>query len=215
MAAKRLVLVAGNIGAGKTSLAEKLGRKLSWRTSFETIEENPYLGKFYGDMRTWAFHLQVFLLGQRAQQHFEAYRSEASYILDRSIYEDYHIFARALRQLGNLSEEDFFTYERVYQMVIESLPWPDLLIFVRAPVEALLKRIKMRGRKIEEGISAEYLNLLEGYYDDWLAKFDLCPVLTVPSGDLDFVHHPEHLDIVVEKIEEKLAGKEDVVFPDT
>ena len=114
----------------------------------------------------------------------------------------------------NLSEEDFSTYERVFQMVIEYLPWPDLLIFVRAPVEALLKRIKSRGRKIEEGINVQYLNLLEGYYDDWLAKFDLCPVLTVPSGDLDFVHHPQHLDIVVEKIEEKLAGKEDVVFPD-
>src|SRR3989304_408829 len=99
---KRLVLVAGNIGAGKTSLAGKLGQRLGWRTGFETIEHNPYLSKFYGDMKTWAFHLQVFLLGQRAEQHLKAYRDPQSYILDRSIYEDFHIFARALHKLGNL-----------------------------------------------------------------------------------------------------------------
>jgi deoxyadenosine/deoxycytidine kinase len=214
MAAKRLILVAGNIGAGKTSLADKLGHKLGWRTGFETIEKNPYLGKFYGDMKTWAFHLQVFLLGQRAQQHLEAYRDPQSFILDRSIYEDYYIFCRALKQLGDLSDDDFFTYERVYKMIIEYLPWPDLLIFVHAPAEALLRRIRVRGRKMEEGITTEYLTLLEGFYEDWLAKFDLCPVLKVPSGNLDFVHRPQDLDVVIEKIEEKLSGKEDVVFPD-
>ncbi|MEX1071522.1 MAG: deoxynucleoside kinase [Anaerolineales bacterium] len=214
MAAKRLVLVAGNIGAGKTSLAEKIGRKMNWRTSFEVVEQNPYLSKFYGDMKTWGFHLQVHLLGQRAQQHLEAYRDPKSYILDRSIYEDYHIFARALHKLGNMTEEDLFTYERVYKMIIEYLPWPDLLIFLRAPAESLMRRIKIRGREMETGITQEYLQLLEGYYDDWLAKFDLCPVLTVPSGNLDFVHYPQNLDIVIEKMEEKLSGKEDVVFPD-
>ena len=214
MAAKRLVLIAGNIGAGKTSLAEKLGAKLSWRTGFETIEENPYLGKFYGNRAQGAFHLQVFLLGQRAEQHLAAYRDQQSYILDRSIYEDFHIFARALHQLGNMTAEDLFTYERVYRMVIEYLPWPDLLIFLHAPVDALMERIRIRGRDIEKGITPEYLKLLEGYYEEWMAKFDLCPVLKVPSGSLDFVHHPQHLDIVIEKIEEKLSGKEDVVFPE-
>jgi deoxyadenosine/deoxycytidine kinase len=213
MGAKRLVLVAGNIGAGKTSLAEKLGEKLGWRTGFETVETNPYLGKFYGDMRTWSFHLQIFLLGQRAEQHLAAYRDPQSFILDRSIYEDYHIFARALNLLGNLSQQDLETYGRVYRMVIESLPWPDLLIVLKAPVDALLKRIKTRGREMEAGISAEYLKLLDGYYNDWLNDFDLCPVLTISSGDLDFVHHPDHLDIVISKIEEKLSGKEDLVLP--
>lgn len=212
--AKRLILVAGNIGAGKTSLAQKLGQKLGWRTGFETIEENPYLGKFYRDMKTWAFHLQVFLLGQRAEQHLHAYRSPQSFILDRSIYEDFHIFARALHQLGNMSDTDLVTYERVYKMIIEYLPWPDLLIFLRAPGDALMQRIKIRGRDMEKGITPEYLQLLEGFYDEWLAKFDLCPVLTIPSGDLDFVNRPKHLDIVIEKIEEKLSGKESVVFPD-
>lgn len=212
---KRLILVAGNIGAGKTSLAEKLGEKLGYRTGFEVIEQNPYLSKFYGDMKTWAFHLQVFLLGQRAEQHLNAYRAEQSFILDRSIYEDYHIFARALHRLGDMSAEDLATYERVYRMVIEYLPWPDLLIFVRAPVDALLQRISIRGRLMEAGITTEYLQLLDGFYDEWLAKFDLCPVLSVPSGNLDFVNRPHHLEIVIEKIEEKLSGKEDVVFPET
>ena len=211
---KRLVLVAGNIGAGKTSLAEKLGEKLGWRTGFENVEMNPYLSKFYGDMKTWAFHLQVFLLGQRAQQHLAAYRAERSAILDRSIYEDYHIFARALHRQGDLTTEDLATYERVYQMVTESLPWPDLLIFLRAPVAALMQRIGSRGRKMEAGITPEYLQLLEDFYDEWLAEFDLCPVLTVPSGDLDFVNRAHHLDFVIKKIEEKFSGKEDVVFPE-
>src|SRR3990172_276683 len=212
---KRLILVAGNIGAGKTSLAQKLGDKLGWRTGFENIEQNPYLKLFYADMKAWAFHLQVFLLGQRAEQHLAAYRADQSFILDRSIYEDYHIFARALHRLGDMSAEDLATYHRVYQMIIESLPWPDLLIFLRAPVDALLQRISIRGRGMEAGITTEYLQLLEGFYDEWLADFDLCPVLTVPFGDLDFVNRPHHLDIVIDKIEEKLSGKEDVVFPET
>ncbi|MEX2143718.1 MAG: deoxynucleoside kinase [Anaerolineales bacterium] len=212
--AKRLILVAGNIGAGKTSLSEKIGEKLGWRTGFENPEENPYLGKFYGNMKAWAFHLQIHLLGQRSEQHLAAYRAEQSVILDRSIYEDYHIFARALHKLGDLSDEDLATYERVYKMVIEYLPWPDLLIFLRAPGDALLQRISIRGRKMEAGITAEYLQLLEGFYDEWLATFDLCPVLSIPSGDLDFVNRAHHLDLVIEKIEEKLSGKEDVIFPE-
>jgi deoxyadenosine/deoxycytidine kinase len=212
--AKRLVLVAGNIGAGKTSLAEKIGQKLGWHTAFEELDQNPYLGKFYGDMKTWGFHLQVYLLGQRAEQHLKAYRDPSSYILDRSIYEDYHIFARALNNLGSMSDEDLATYRRIYNMIIEYLPWPDLLIYLRAPTDTLMRRIKIRGRDMETGITQEYLGLLDGFYDDWLAKFDLCPVLTVPSGNLDFVHYPQNLDIVISKMEEKLSGKEDVVFPE-
>ncbi|MCW5876667.1 MAG: deoxynucleoside kinase [Anaerolineales bacterium] len=214
MAAKRFVLVAGNIGAGKTSLTQKLAEKLGWLSGFETVEQNPYLGKFYGDMRAWAFHLQVFLLGQRADQHIAAHAAPQSYILDRSIYEDYHIFARALHELGNLNDEDLATYRRVYQLVIEHLPRPDLLVFLRAPVDALLARIQARGRAMEAGISADYLQLLDRFYAEWLASFDLCPVLTVPSGDWDFVNRPQHLELVTAKIQEKLSGKDDVVFPE-
>lgn len=211
---KRLVLVAGNIGAGKTSITEMLGQQLGWQTGFETIEGNPYLGKFYGDMAAWSFHLQVFLLGQRAQQHLEADRHPDSFIIDRSIYEDYHIFARALRELGNISAEDFTTYERLYRLLVPTLPEPDLLLYLRAPVEVLIERIHQRSREMESGITAEYLALLDRYYEEWMEAYELSPVLTVPSGDWDFVNKPSHTQLVIAKIQEKLAGKEDVVFPE-
>ncbi len=212
MATKHLVLVAGNIGAGKTSLVTKLGETLRWRTGFETVETNPYLGKFYADMRSWAFHLQVFLLAQRSQLHIEAHRDPSSAILDRSIYEDYYIFARALHSLGNLSAEDLDTYSRVYKLVTTSQTKPDLLIMLKAPVPALLERIRSRGREMEAGITAEYLTLLDGYYDEWLHSFDVCPVLTISSGDLDYVNDPAHLDSVINTIQAKLSGRDELIF---
>jgi deoxyadenosine/deoxycytidine kinase len=210
---KRLILVAGNIGTGKTSLTERLGARLDWRTSFESVADNPYLADFYADMGQWSFHLQVFFLGHRAQQHFDLANSPQSAIADRSIYEDAHIFARALHHLGNLSERDYQAYRRVFDLVVAGLPRPDLLLYLKAPVPVLLERIRRRGRAIESGVSAEYLSLLETFYGEWMQVFDLCPVLTIRTDDLDFVHKPKHLAIVVERIQDKLAGKEDVVFP--
>jgi len=211
---KRLVLVAGNIGAGKTSLTEMIGKQLGWQMAFEEVD-NPYLGRFYKDMAAWAFHLQVFHLGHRSRQMIAAHASPESYILDRSLYEDFHIFTRALRQIGDLNEEDYATYESVYELVVEQLPKPDLLLYLRAPVPALLERIQQRGRAIESGISADYLNLLDGFYEEWIASYDLSPVLTIHSGTWDFVNKPKHIKIVIEKIQEKLAGREDVVFPES
>ncbi|MBC7224682.1 MAG: deoxynucleoside kinase [Anaerolineae bacterium] len=210
---KRLVLVAGNIGAGKTSLTERIGARMGWRTAFESVADNPYLADFYADMRQWSFHLQIFFLGHRAHQHLELARSPESAIADRSIYEDAHIFARALHHLGNLSERDYHAYRRVFDLVVASLPRPDLLLYLRASPETLLQRIRSRGRPIERGITLEYLSLLDSFYEEWLETFDLCPVLTIPSDNLDFVHKPRHLDIVVERIQDKLQGKENVVFP--
>jgi deoxyadenosine/deoxycytidine kinase len=210
---KHLVLVAGNIAAGKTSLAERLGSRLGWRTSYESVADNPYLADFYADMRQWAFHLQVFFLGHRAQQHLELANSPQSAIADRSIYEDAHIFARVLHHLDNLSERDYQSYRRVYDMIVAGLPKPDLLLYLKAPVPVLLDRIQRRGREMEKGITAEYLSLLDTFYEEWMELFDLCPVLTVPTENLDFVHKPKHMDIVENRIQDKLAGKEDVVFP--
>ena len=210
---KHLVLVAGNIAVGKTSLAEQLGSRLGWRTSYESVADNPYLADFYANMRQWSFHLQVFFLGHRAQQHLELASSPQSAIADRSIYEDAHIFARVLHHMGNLNERDYQSYRRVYDMVVAGLPKPDLLLFLKAPVPVLLKRINRRGRDIEKGITAEYLSLLETFYVEWMETFDLCPVLTIPTENLDFIHKPKHLEIVVERIHDRLAGKEDVVFP--
>jgi deoxyadenosine/deoxycytidine kinase len=210
---KRFILVAGNIGAGKTSLTERLGTRLGWRTSFESVADNPYLADFYADMRQWSFHLQIFFLGHRAQQHFELARSSESAIADRSIYEDAYIFARALHHLGNLNERDYQAYRCVFDLVVSSLPRPDLLLYLTAPVSVFLDRIQQRGRAIESGITAEYLSLLESFYEEWMQIFDLCPVLTIHTDDLDFVNKPKHLDIVIQRIQDKLAGKEDVVFP--
>ena len=210
---KHLVLLAGNIAAGKTSLTERLGARLGWRTGFESVADNPYLADFYADMRQWSFHLQVFFLGHRAQQYLTLVQSTESAIADRSIYEDAHIFARVLHHLGNLRERDFHAYRNVYELVIAGLPRPDLLLYLKAPVPVLQERIRRRGRDIEKGITADYLSLLDTFYEEWMDAFDLCPVLTIPTENLDFVNKPKHLDIVVERILDKLAGKEDVVFP--
>lgn len=210
---KRLIVVAGNIGAGKTSLTERLGARLGWRTAFESVADNPYLADFYADMRTWSFHLQIFFLGHRAQQYLELANSPESAILDRSIYEDAHIFARALHHMGNLSERDYLSYRRVFDLLVSTLPPPDLLIYLKAPVAVLMERIRRRGRSIESGITEEYLALLDSFYEEWLQHFDICPVLTIRTDDLDFVNKARHLDIVVQRIHDKLAGKEEVVFP--
>jgi deoxyadenosine/deoxycytidine kinase len=210
---KRMILLAGNIGSGKTSLTERLGARLGWQSAFESVVDNPYLADFYADMRTWSFHLQIFFLGHRAEQYMALAGLPQSAILDRSIYEDAYIFARALHHLGNLNERDYLAYRRVFDLVIATLPPPDLLIYLRAPVNVLMERIHSRGRSIETGITAEYLGLLESFYDDWMRSFDQCPVLTIRTDDLDFVHKAHHLDIVVQRIQEKLAGREELVFP--
>lgn len=209
---KRLIVVAGNIGAGKTSLTERIGARLGWKTAYESVADNPYLPDFYADMKSWSFHLQVFFLGHRAQQFLDLAKDPISAILDRSIFEDAFIFARALNHLGNLSERDYMAYRKLYELVVDHLPAPDLLIYLRAPVDLLMDRIQARARNIETGISKEYLALLESYYDDWLGNFDLCPVLTIQTDDLDFVHKPRTLDIIVDRIHQKLAGKENLVF---
>jgi deoxyadenosine/deoxycytidine kinase len=205
---KHLVVVAGNIGAGKTSLTERIGSRLGWWTGYESVADNPYLSDFYADMRAWAFHLQIFFLGHRADQYLEAANDPRSAILDRSIYEDFHIFARALHHMGNVAERDYLAYKRLFELVIDRLPRPGLLIYLKAPVEVLMERIRRRARNMETGISSEYLSLLDTFYDEWLGAFDLCPVLTIRTDNLDYVHQPEHLDTVVTRIQDKLAGKE-------
>ena len=210
---KRFVLVAGNIGSGKTSLTERLGQRLGWKTAYESVMDNPYLADFYADMHAWAFHLQVFFLGHRARQHLALAREAESAIVDRSIYEDAEIFARASLELGNVSPRDYDAYRSVYQLVIDALPAPDLLLYLKAPVTVLIRRIRERARDIEKGITPEYLTLLDRFYEEWLGRFDLCPVLTLRTDDLDFVHKPRHLEIVIERMYEKLAGREEVSFP--
>jgi deoxyadenosine/deoxycytidine kinase len=210
--AKHLILVAGNIGAGKTSLTERLAARLNWQSGFESVADNPYIADFYKDMRSWSFHLQIFFLGHRAMQHKALAEGSQNAIIDRSIYEDMHIFARALHELNNVNERDYDSYRQLYNVVVDSLPSPALLIYLHAPVEVLIDRITKRGRSIESGITPDYLRLLDRYYEEWLTDFSLCPVLKIHSDDLDFVHRNDDLDMVVKKIDDRLRGRDEVVF---
>lgn len=212
---KRIVIVAGNIGVGKTSLAERLSVRMGWQCAFESVADNPYLADFYKDMHEWSFHLQIFFLGHRAAQYLELAKTPQSVIFDRTIYEDFYIFARALHAMGNVDERDYLSYQRVFELITSQLPPPDLLIYLRAPVAVLMNRIHSRARTIETGITSEYLSLLESFYDDWMRVYDVCPVITISSDDLDFVHKPQHLDIVVQRIQDRLAGKEELEFPNS
>jgi len=209
---KHLILVAGNIGSGKTSLTERIGQRLGWHTAYESVADNPYLPNFYKDMKTWSFHLQVYFLGHRARQHLQMAQDPRSTIIDRSIYEDAYIFCRALNHLGNLNELDYQTYLSVFNLLIPTLPVPSMLVYLRCPVDVLMARIHQRARDIESSISADYLALLESYYDEWMQTFDACPVLTIKTDDLDFVHKKKHMDIVIKRINDKLSGKDEVVF---
>jgi deoxyadenosine/deoxycytidine kinase len=209
---RRFVLVAGNISSGKTSLTERLGKQLGWQTAYESVVDNPYLADFYQSMKSWSFHLQVFFLGHRVQQHLALANMTLPAIIDRSIYEDAEIFARALVKLGNMTERDYETYRMLFDNVVGQLPIPDLLIYLKAPVPVLLERIRNRGREMEMGISSEYLSLLEEFYESWMGSFDMCPVLTIRTDDLDFVHRPAHLEIIISRIHDKLAGREEVQF---
>ncbi len=209
---KKFVLMAGNIGSGKTSLTRLLGDKLGWQTAYESVIDNPYLADFYADMRQWAFHLQIYFLGKRSLQHRELAEAPNSAISDRGIYEDAHIFARALNQMGNMTDREFDAYLRLYEVVVTSLPKPDLLIYLKAPVPVLLQRIRIRGRAIEAGIDEAYLTLLDNLYEEWINSFDLCPVLTIQSDAVDFVNRKEQLDLVATRVLDRLMGSEKIVL---
>ena len=209
---KKFVAVAGNIGVGKSTLVRMLCEILGWRPFFEPEAENPYLPDFYKDMKTWAFHSQIFFLTHRLKIHRRLIDYPTSVIQDRSVYEDAEIFAHNLFRQGHLGERDYKTYWDLYQVLTEFLPPPDLVIYLRASVPTLKERIRKRGRAYESSISDAYLAQLNDLYEEWVSGFRLCPVLTVPTDNLNYVLHRGHLELVVQKMEEKLTGKEEVVF---
>jgi len=209
---KKFVAVAGNIGVGKSTLVELLCERLKWEPFYEPVTENPYLPDFYQDMQAWAFHSQVYFLTHRLRLHRQIVDHANSVIQDRSVYEDAEIFAQNLYNQGQISERDFATYWELYQILSKFLPPPDLVVYLRASVPSLQDRILNRGRDYERDIQADYLARLNDLYESWITGFNLCPVLTVPTDDLNYVQHPGHLDLVAQKIEEKLTGKDEVVF---
>ena len=209
---KKWIAVAGNIGVGKSSMVSLLADNLGWVPFFEPVEENPYLADFYRDMKAWGFHSQIFFLTRRLRIHRQLVDHPTCAIQDRSVYEDAEVFAHNLYLQNCITPRDYKSYRDLYQVLTEFLPPPDLVVYLRASVETLLQRISHRGRDYERDITADYLSQLNDLYEGWIATFMLCPVLIVPADDLDYVSHHSHLDLIVSKIQDKLAGKEEVVF---
>jgi deoxyadenosine/deoxycytidine kinase len=209
---KKFIAVAGNIGVGKSTLTAMLSERLSWEPFYEAVDDNPYLADFYQDMRQWSFHSQVFFLSRRLRHHRAILDRPGTVVQDRSVYEDAEIFAENLFRQGQMTERDYRTYRELYEAMGLFLPPPDLVVYLRASVPTLLKRIRRRGRDFERRVTAEYLEQLNRLYEEWTERFSLCPVLTVPSDNLDFVQYNSHMELIAAKIVEKLAGKEVVVF---
>jgi deoxyadenosine/deoxycytidine kinase len=209
---KQFIAIAGNIGVGKSSLVDLLCARLGWAPFFEGVVDNPYLADFYADMTKWSFHSQIFFLARRLRDLRRLMDFPRTVVQDRSVYEDAEIFAKNLYRQGFISERDWKTYRELFEVLTELLPPPNLVVYLNASVPTLLQRIALRGREYEKKITPEYLAQLNVLYDEWIADFNLCPVLIVPADRLDFVANGNHLDLIARKIQEKLRGEQLVMF---
>lgn len=208
MGTKRFIAIAGNIGSGKTTLTQMLAQRYAWEPHYEVVAENPYLSDFYTDMNRWSLQLQVFFLSKRFRAHQNIVGSPSSAIQDRSIYEDAHIFARALYEMKKMDQRDYENYFELYSMMTQFLNPPDLVVYVRRGVERLKERIKMRGREYEKNIPDDYLHLLNSCYDEWIGDYRMGKVLTVFADDLDLRDRPEDFEYVCRQIESSLEQPE-------
>jgi deoxyadenosine/deoxycytidine kinase len=208
----QFVAVAGNIGVGKSTLVERLSVRLGWKPFFEGVVDNPYLADFYADMGAWAFHSQVFFLSRRLHDLRCLMDVPQTVVQDRSVYEDAEVFAKNLFRQGWIRERDWKCYRELYESLIELLPPPNLIIYLRASVPTLLHRISLRGREYEKGIAPEYLEQLNALYEEWIATFKLCPVLIVPADRLDFVANSGDLDAIATRAQASLRGDQLPLF---
>ncbi len=195
------IAVAGNIGAGKSSLTRLLAARFDWKPYFESVDDNPYLADFYGDMKRWSFHLQMYFLANRFKNHKQMVESGISVIQDRSIYEDAEIFARNLYEMGNMERRDYENYVSLFHVMMDYLKPPDLMIYLRTSVNTLLEQISRRGRSYEQTIQRSYLELLNKHYEDWIGRYMIGPLLIVQTDGLDFVNRQEDLDALARKVE--------------
>ena len=209
---RKFVVIAGNIGVGKSTLVNLLSDYLGWQGFLEQVIENPYLPDFYQDMPRWGFHSQMHFLAHRYRLHREVEEFKGSVLLDRSIYEDAEIFAKNLYLNGSMSKREYETYYTTFQNYTETISPPDLIIYLRADVETLQRRINQRDRDYERAIPNDYLEKISALYEEWVQAVDYCPVLSVPADNLNYVAHPQHLSFVAQKILERLSGVEEVVF---
>lgn len=209
---KYFVAIAGNIGVGKSTLTALLTARLGWEPVYEAVDENPYLADFYADMPRWSFHSQTFFLARRLQQHFDLLQHGQSVVQDRSVYEDAEVFARNLYLQGHLSERDWQTYYDLFRTLTMLLQPPNLVVYLKASVPALLDRIAQRGRDYEQGMAPAYLARLNDLYEQWIAGFTLCPILVVETDHLNYVQHEAHLSLVAQRVQDRLHGRETLVF---
>lgn len=200
------VAIAGNIGAGKTTLTRLLAKNFNWRPQFEDVDQNPYLDDFYNDMEKWAFNLQIYFLGSRFGQIKQIRESGENIIQDRTIHEDAHIFASNLHDMGLLMTRDYENYLTVFNLMNSFVQAPDLLIYLRASIPTLVRQIQLRGREYESSISIEYLSRLNDKYEEWVRSYKEGKLLIIDVDNLDFVNIPEDLSFIYDKVDAEING---------
>jgi deoxyadenosine/deoxycytidine kinase len=200
------IAVAGNIGAGKTTLTEMLSKHYKWIPNFEDVDHNPYLMDFYEDMPRWSFNLQVFFLNSRLRQLVEIQKGTETVIQDRTIYEDANIFAPNLHEMGLMSKRDFDNYFHFFQTLKTLIQPPDLLIYLNASVPTLVGNIQKRGREYEENIRLDYLKKLNEYYNKWISSYKEGPLLIIDADKNRFPENSEHFGDIIHKVDRELYG---------
>lgn len=200
------IAIAGNIGAGKTTLTTELAKHFGWTTHFEETDNNPYLSDFYGDMKRWSFNLQIFFLNSRYKQVLDIQRGDKVVIQDRTIYEDANIFAPNLYEMGLMEQRDFENYYTLFQLMSSQVNAPDLLIYLRASVPTLVDHITNRGRDYESSMSLDYLKNLNQRYDNWISNYKEGRMLIIDGDDLDFVSKKEDMGKIIDAVTAQLHG---------
>ncbi len=200
------IAIAGNIGCGKTTLTRKLAKHYGWQAQFESVEDNPYLADFYGDMRRWSFHLQVYFLNSRFNQVQAIREMKQSIIQDRTIYEDAYIFAKNLQTSGLIEQRDYENYLRLFESMMTFVKPPDLLIYLKADIGKLVNQIEKRGRDYENKIQIDYLKNLNEHYEEWIGGYNIGPLLVVDVTQMDFEKRVEDFSSIVQKIDFQLNG---------
>lgn len=203
---KMYFAIAGNIGAGKTSLAELLSKHYDWEAHYEDVIDNPYLDDFYNHMERWSFNLQVYFLNSRFRQLKNFRNSNKNFIQDRTIYEDAHIFAPNLHAMGLMNQRDFNNYQSLFELMESMVQGPDMLIYLRSSIPNLVSKIHKRGREYENSISIEYLSRLNERYEAWVSTYQKGKLLIVDVDEIDFVENKEDLGQIIEKIDAELNG---------
>lgn len=200
------VAIAGNIGAGKTTLTKLLAKNFNWTPQYEDVDQNPYLDDFYNDMEKWAFNLQIYFLGSRFGQIKQIRESGLNIIQDRTIHEDAYIFASNLHDMGLLMTRDYENYLKVFNLMNSFVQAPDLLIYLRASISTLVRQIQMRGREYESSISIEYLSRLNEKYEEWIKTYNEGKILIIDVDNLDFVNNPEDLSFIYDRVDAEING---------